>query len=180
MLLYLVRHGESTWNAEHRVIGAATTPPLTDRGRSQAAEAAGRLRGTGARTLLASDLVRATQTAAVIGATLELPVRTTALLREQDAGVLTGRRSADLSARPTPAGFDVADLAWAEGAESLADVAVRMHRLIAQVRTMEGPAIMVGHADSLRVLAALLAGRSHREVDWTPLPHGGILTATLH
>ena len=59
MLLYLVRHGESTWNAEHRVIGAATTPPLTDRGRSQAAEAAGRLRGTGARTLLASDLVRA-------------------------------------------------------------------------------------------------------------------------
>ena len=57
----------------------------------------------------------------------------------------------------------------------LADVADRMRRLIEQLRTMEGPAIVVGHADSLRVLAALLAGRSHREIDWTPMPHGEIV-----
>ena len=38
-LLVLVRHGESTWNAEHRLQGQQD-PPLSERGREEARAAA--------------------------------------------------------------------------------------------------------------------------------------------
>ena len=40
--ILLVRHGESTWNADGRWQGQAD-PPLSDLGRSQAAEAAAKV-----------------------------------------------------------------------------------------------------------------------------------------
>lgn len=36
MILHLVRHGQSTWNVEHRVQGQTMHPPLTELGREQA------------------------------------------------------------------------------------------------------------------------------------------------
>lgn len=36
--IYVVRHGESTWNAEHRWAGGAD-PPLSEVGRAQAIDA---------------------------------------------------------------------------------------------------------------------------------------------
>ena len=39
MKLYIVRHGQSEWNALHKVCGA-TDAPLTEKGRAQAAETA--------------------------------------------------------------------------------------------------------------------------------------------
>ena len=41
-MILLVRHGESTWNAEHRWAGQAD-PPLTANGRTGAQRLAGRL-----------------------------------------------------------------------------------------------------------------------------------------
>ena len=69
--LLLIRHGQSTWNAEGRWQGWSDAP-LTALGRTQAAEAAERLRGLGLSTVRASDLDRAGTTAAILGEALAL------------------------------------------------------------------------------------------------------------
>ena len=92
MTVHLVRHGQSTWNVEGRLQGQTVHPELTERGRREAAEAAALLRarcpGTGEDVgLICSDLVRAAQTAAVIGQVLGVSVEQDVALREQGLGV---------------------------------------------------------------------------------------------
>src|ERR1700680_1413671 len=67
--LLLVRHGESTWNADGRWQGQAD-PPLTERGRLQASLAAQALGSIDA--IASSDLERAAETASIIAARLGL------------------------------------------------------------------------------------------------------------
>lgn len=179
MRLYLVRHGECTWNAEGRLPGQARDVPLTALGRTQAADAAARLAGCGATLLLASDLLRAVSTAEVIAAALGLSVETSPLLREQGRGVLEGRLHRELVAEPVPEGFDIADIAWG-GGESVADVHARLGVLVELLRARpDAAAVLVSHADALRVLLALLDGRGHRAVDWTPWAPGAVVVREL-
>ncbi|HEU5150030.1 MAG TPA: histidine phosphatase family protein [Iamia sp.] len=86
--LLLVRHGESTWNAEGRWQGQAD-PPLTDRGRAQARAAAAGLPPT-VDALWASDLERARVTAELLGAAVGSDVVVDAGFRERDAGAFSG------------------------------------------------------------------------------------------
>ena len=83
----LVRHGQSTWNADNRWQGQAD-PPLSAHGERQAREAAGRLAGVDA--LWASDLQRARRTAELIADGLGLGVHLDARLRERHAGPWQG------------------------------------------------------------------------------------------
>lgn len=86
--LLLVRHGESEWNAAGRWQGQAD-PPLTDRGRNQAAAAAAAIGTVDA--IVTSDLARAAETGAIIARILGIePVVVEPRLRERDAGPLSG------------------------------------------------------------------------------------------
>src|ERR1700728_155114 len=80
--LWLVRHGESTWNIAGLAQGHNDEAELTERGLRQAAEGARPLHGRAVRAIYASDLRRAGQTAAAFGAVLDLPVHTDVRLRE--------------------------------------------------------------------------------------------------
>jgi broad specificity phosphatase PhoE len=84
--ILLVRHGESTWNAEGRWQGHAD-PPLSATGAAQARAAAPALTGIGA--LWCSDLIRARQTAELC-APAGVVVYAEPLLRERDVGEWTG------------------------------------------------------------------------------------------
>src|SRR4051795_13095841 len=64
--LILVRHGESTWNAEERLQGQLD-PPLSERGREQARTLAGVADGLPADRVICSDLGRARETAELMG-----------------------------------------------------------------------------------------------------------------
>jgi probable phosphoglycerate mutase len=86
--ILLVRHGESLWNAQGRWQGQAD-PPLSERGREQAAAAAAAIGTVDA--IVASDLERAADTAAIMARRLGIePVVTEPRLRERDAGPLSG------------------------------------------------------------------------------------------
>jgi broad specificity phosphatase PhoE len=95
--ILLVRHGQSEWNAAGRWQGQAD-PPLTDKGRLQAHEAA---RAVGAvDAVWASDLQRATETAAIIAGAIGVgPVVVDPDLRERDAGEFSGLTRAEIEAR---------------------------------------------------------------------------------
>ncbi|MCU1455836.1 MAG: fructose-2,6-bisphosphatase [Acidimicrobiales bacterium] len=89
-----MRHGESTWNADGRWQGQAD-PPLTDRGRRQAALAARAVGSIDA--IVASDLERARETASIMAGELGLePVLSEPRLRERDAGAYSGLTRDDI------------------------------------------------------------------------------------
>jgi probable phosphoglycerate mutase len=96
--LVVVRHGESTWNVESRFTGQAD-PPLSERGRAQAEELAGRCAGLGIDAVVTSDLDRAFSTGLAVTRRLGLPspVRLPSL-RERSNRVLEGVSSRDIEA----------------------------------------------------------------------------------
>ena len=161
--LLLVRHGESTWNAAGRMQGQTASPALTDRGRRQAVEAGAQLLARGAERLLTSDLVRARQTAAIIGTTLRLEPEVNPLLRERHYGTWQGRDSAEAirATRSLPEHERV------PGGESLLDVRQRWATLLAALRGIRGPVVVVTHGD----LVVEAAGG--------PLPENGSVTRLM-
>jgi broad specificity phosphatase PhoE len=96
--LWLVRHGESTWNAERRWQGHGD-PPLSELGREQSRALAAALELRGAVALVASDLQRTAETARILAAALGLEVRFDPRWRERHLGVWTGLRREEIVAR---------------------------------------------------------------------------------
>lgn len=96
MTLYIVRHGQSEWNAAHRVCGA-TDSPLTEKGRAQAAETAALVaemtRDAPLDLIIASPLSRALETGQAIRAACggEIPLITDDRIREINFGENEGR-----------------------------------------------------------------------------------------
>ena len=174
--LVLVRHGQSTWNLERRVQGQTMAVPLTDLGREQARHAAdevARLVAAGT-VVLSSDQLRAWQTAEIVAARIGSPVTAEPRLREQSMGRLEGLSESELVVEQTPVGVDIADVRWG-GGESLADVAVRLRSLLASLSGYD-TVVLVGHELSLRVVLALLDGRTHRDCDFDlPLGNGAVV-----
>lgn len=160
MELLLVRHGESTWNAAGRMQGQTAAPALTDRGRRQALEAGAQLVARGAERLLTSDLVRAQQTAAIIGTTLRLEPEPNPLLRERHYGTWQGSDSADAirATRSLP------DHEPVPGGESLLDVRERWATLLAAMQGIRGPVVVVTHGNFIV------------EATGGPLPENGSVT----
>lgn len=95
--LLLLRHGQTTWNAERRWQGWAEAP-LSELGERQAVDAAAHLPGFGFSRVVASDLGRARRTAEILAAELSLEgdVIVEPDLKERDVGPFSGRLTDDL------------------------------------------------------------------------------------
>lgn len=178
-IVHLVRHGQSTWNLEHRVQGHQSAPELTDLGRQQAAAAAAELAGSNATLLLTSDLTRAVQTADMIGTAIGLVPTVSTLLREQSLGSLEGKTAAE--ARAAFAGVDLSDPQTPYGdGESRNDVLVRFRELLqwntfARARPDDG-IILVSHGDTIRIAIAHLLGEDPRTGPWRAIENGSVTT----
>src|SRR2546429_6208226 len=93
-VLWLVRHGESTWNPLGRAQGHCGQAGLTRQGQRQARAVAAQLRDRPVGALYASDLRRALETAAPLAEVTGLEVTRDARLRERCLGVLEGAATA--------------------------------------------------------------------------------------
>ncbi|HZJ04655.1 MAG TPA: histidine phosphatase family protein [Nocardioidaceae bacterium] len=89
--VYLVRHGQSTWNVEGRVQGQTHHVPLTGVGLTQARDVATRLAKAPIQRLYTSDLLRAVQTAEQVARAIGVKAQPESRLRERSYGVLEGR-----------------------------------------------------------------------------------------
>ena len=85
MKLILLRHGRTEWNAQRRFQGQAD-PPLDDVGRMQAYEVAALIAALGPDRVVSSDLIRALETAQIIGSAIGMPVVVEPRLRERSLG----------------------------------------------------------------------------------------------
>lgn len=92
MMIYIVRHGETQWNADGRIQGRRDIE-LNENGRRQAEAAAEALRGKSFQALITSPLSRAKQTGAILAQFAQIAeVREDARIVERDFGELDGAR----------------------------------------------------------------------------------------
>lgn len=94
----LLRHGESSGNANGQIQGQSD-PPLTERGIEQAKLLAQAWLETGRHfdQIIASPLIRASQTASIIAGTLTTPLEYDSLLLERAFGDIEGKRFSEIT-----------------------------------------------------------------------------------
>lgn len=112
--LLLIRHGETAWNAEHRIQGHLDIP-LSATGIRQAASLGERLAAETVTAVYSSELARAWLTAVPFAARLGLDIVPDSRLRERSFGVFEGLTVDEIAARH-PEGFRrwrERDPAWA-------------------------------------------------------------------
>ena len=165
--LFLSRHGRTHWNALGRFQGR-TDVPLDDIGREQAREFAEHMRGK-VDAIVASDLLRASESAHIIAETLRVPLLALdADLRERGYGIFEGLTRAECEQQHPEL--------WSQrrrdrnleppGGEPRAEVVARMQRGLGHaVDLMRGRyenGLIIGHGSSLRMFLELLI-ESHVE-----------------
>jgi broad specificity phosphatase PhoE len=163
--LFLVRHGETDWNAAGRWQGQ-TDIPLNARGREQAREVALRLRKEGVRSIASSDLLRARATAELIAAELGLTVNhLDAGLRERRFGCFEGLTREEVAARfPEAWAGYLADPGPAPpGGESRDELVGRLLlAVVSAAARLPGPLLVVMHGGAMRALLAEHVGEMPR------------------
>ena len=162
--LWLVRHGQTDWNVAGRWQGqSAEAPLLNEVGRAQAEAVRGQLPLEQIKAVYSSDLPRARQTAEILAAGLEAPVRLDARLREINLGAWEGLPGEVVAARYADAlAARLRDPAHARapGGECAADVAARVWAAADDIAREfpEGPVVVVSHALALATIICRAGG----------------------
>jgi probable phosphoglycerate mutase len=168
-MIFLVRHGQTEFNAEGRVQGgldSALTPLGVEQGKRLGRMFAGLV--DPACRIIASPLGRAQHTARLIRehAGLGCEIATDARLAEISLGKWDGQLRDDIEyARPD---FDAGRrrFSWyfdAPGGETYEILSARLQSWLDDARKLEGPTIAVSHGVSSRVLRGLFLGLSRED-----------------
>jgi 2,3-bisphosphoglycerate-dependent phosphoglycerate mutase len=164
-----VRHGQSTWNHEHRIQGQLD-PPLSDEGRRQAARLGRRLAGRKFAGFYTSDLKRASETSMLIGAAVGMTPVPMPEIREIYLGEWEGLRTEDITIR-----FPQAWAGWSEkpdwdlvpGGEGSAAFESRVAAAIDSIierHQQGGDVLVVTHGGLIQVALHRVVGRPSRGI----------------
>ncbi len=163
--LAVVRHGRTAWNADGRFQGQ-TDVPLDDIGRAQAGRLATALAGDRFDFAIASDLVRASETARIVLGSRSLPVELDGAWREMRFGVWEGLTWTQIVERYPEVGEGHGTsprFFTPEGGESFDDVCARVEAALDALaaRVPDGThALIVTHAGVLHALLRVALGES--------------------
>ena len=177
-MILLARHGETAENKERRFQGQKDVP-LNDTGREQARELAERCRGEEIVALYASPLVRARETAEIVGAAIGLEPRLDDRLKEVDVGDWQDRLKDDV-AREDPEGWAAFRAAGESfrfpGGESLSEQQERVIAALVDItQARELPALVVCHRGVIRCALAHTHNRGLETYhEWT-VPNGELI-----
>lgn len=126
--LYVVRHGETDYNARRIFQGQQCDIPLNDTGRRQAHELIAKLKNKKIDAIYCSPLKRARETADIIAAGLKLPVKIHQGLIEGNFGVAEGVPAEEIRNWPVYA-------LWCNNDEKYDDVGFEKGETKRQIRT---------------------------------------------
>jgi len=164
--LFLVRHGQSTWNGQRRIQGQLD-PPLSALGEMQARRLAERLSGRLFDGFYTSDLARCRVTATTVAAEIGMNPEPLTDLREIALGEWEGlTREETISRYPEEWARWERKPSWdivpgSEGAEAFE---VRVHRVLDELleRHPHGDILIVTHGGVIQVaLGRTIGNRSH-------------------
>lgn len=177
--LWLVRHGETTWNTERRAQGHLDVP-LSSLGRDQATMLAHRLRGTSFDAIYSSDLSRALETARIVNSNLggRSQVLADARWREQMLGALQGLSTNEVAAMLEARGATRPVLVNERypDAESRAELMERIKLGLQELirRHPDGRVIVFSHGGSIRAATSVLLGDTDQKLNFGGLENTSI------
>ena len=164
-LVWVVRHGESTWNALGRMQRQNPYPPLTAKGLAQAYGAGHRLRDHQIARVLSSDAVRAKQTGQAIATVLGVELLVDGRLRERGWGA---------GLHPVSTRSPVV--------ERLEDPTERVYAVLEDIAGLPGPTVVVTHGDIVCAMRNILAPHDVSIPPWTSgteVPNGAVVAMKL-
>jgi 2,3-bisphosphoglycerate-dependent phosphoglycerate mutase len=151
--LFVLRHGQTAWNAGGRLQGHLDIP-LDDTGRRQAAQAAQALAGETLAVVYSSDLQRARDTAQPLATATAAPLVTDVRLRERSFGSFEGLT------------YDEVERQWP-------DDALRWRRREPAFRPGGGESLSDFYQRSVDTVLALAAAHAGQAI--AVVAHGGVL-----
>ena len=161
-----MRHGQSTWNREHRIQGQLD-PPLSSEGFRQAELLGRRLAGRRYAAFYSSDLKRALETAVAIGGFIDQEPVPEPSLREIFLGDWEGLTTSEIAER-----FPAEWAAWVEepdwdvvpGGEGAGAFDTRVAAAIDAIaeRHPRGDVLIVTHGGVIQVALHRIVGRASR------------------
>lgn len=151
--LFVVRHGQTAWNAETRMQGQLDSA-LDAVGEHQAERVAAALRGEAIDLIIASDLQRTMHTAAPLARALGLPVTPERGLRERCFGEFEGYTYSEIAAR------------WPEGAQ-------RWRERDLHFAPSGGESLIEFNARCVKTAERLCTAHAGATMAW--FTHGGVL-----
>lgn len=162
--ILLIRHGQTTWNAERRLQGQQDAP-LSEKGLLQAQAAARRLSETAFIALYTSDLGRAYHTAEIINEPHRLELIPRSELREVHLGVWEGKTVEELEQDESEADLlakwrlDSVSNRPPEG-ERLEEIQMRMIRALEEIASEypEGQVGVVSHGGAIKAAVSWVLG----------------------
>lgn len=162
----MIRHGQSTWNHEHRIQGQLD-PPLSEEGRRQAERLGERLAAHRFVAAYTSDLKRAHQTAEVIARAAGVTAQPVEGLREIFLGDWEGLNTREIAER-----YPEAWARWVEepdwdvvpGGEGAAPFEARVDAAIDAIlrRHAHGDVLVVTHGGVIQIALHRVVGRPSR------------------
>ena len=151
-VIYLARHGETTWSLSGQHTGL-TDLPLTERGEQNARRLGKRLAGLSFSKVFTSPLQRARRTCELAG--FGTTAVTDANLVEWNYGNYEGRRSVEIHAeRPDWQLFRDG----CPGGETPVQIGARADKVVSRLRGIKGDVLLFSSGHFLRVLAARWLG----------------------
>jgi broad specificity phosphatase PhoE len=163
-----VRHGQSTWNHEHRIQGQLD-PPLSEEGRNQAARLGRRLSGRQFAGFYSSDLKRAFETSKLIGEAVGIVPIPMPELREIYLGEWEGLNTQEIAVR-----FPQAWTGWTAepdwdlvpGGEGSAAFEARVEASVDAIfqRHQQGDVLVVTHGGVIQIALHHAVGRPGRGI----------------
>ncbi len=165
--IYVVRHGQSTWNSEHRWAGQAD-PPLSELGRLQAKEACSRLKGMVFDHVASSSLQRARETAVIISEALGLELApAVSELNERGSGDFCGLTFGEIELR-FPGLLDkwrAGEIIEIPGGEAWPDFVERVFHGLGTFSSRPGRLLVVCHDGVLRAVEYYFGEKQQRHVN---------------
>lgn len=153
MILYVVRHGKTQWNLEHRCQGVSDIP-LTDEGRQEASKLYPLVKQLNIDVVFSSPLSRAYETAKLI-VNNEIPINIDDRLTERDWGMNEGMKIDEVDQYDC---WDVILNTNVQNIERVQDFMKRISEFIEDIKSKypNSKVLVVAHSAVLRVIHYLL------------------------
>jgi broad specificity phosphatase PhoE len=176
-VILLARHGETDHNAPPQRVQGSIDIALNERGRAQARALADEVRDAGLVAIVSSPLVRARETAEIVGAALGLGVSLDPRLAESSRGAWEGRLLEDIE-REEPeayAAWQAGGVAFRfPGGESLGEHQARVLAALGDMAVGPTPVLAVTHGGSIRVALAAQRPAGLDEFFAISVPNAGV------